>query len=533
MKTPITLLLCAAILTTAFGQGDFSWAISDNYSAQHDNYCFDLAIDSDNNLLSVGRSSKSSGSDNQLIVYKHNSDGGLIWKTTFNYTQYIGDAEIEVTTNHDIAVVASFRGDITVGSETYTATNSQEDILVAKLDSSGAVLWSAHDGRTDGGEGVEGLTMDGNGNVYYAGKYSPFTTYVGTDTLTNGPGAFLAKYDATGTYQWHMYSSVGIESVAASSSSIYVYGNTSPAGFNTVGDSVFTSTDYGSYIAKLGFDGTLENLQFEHDNACREIIVTSDDRVFTTGFFNTAGAVIAGDTLSPVTASIDSYVGRYDLDLNPNGAYQISATGFTNGYDIAASSNGHYVVLGQFAGELTFAGNTITDASGFSHQVFVLEFDASDNPVEIYHVAGQPATTATEIEEAAISAGTNDDFYINGYLKGKANFGTIEVNPGGNQIHMWLAQIGEAGALGIKQTSNMQVDFEVFPNPFSNQLNVEFDQASEGKIQLIDITGRVVHTQAFKGQRINISVDHLSPGNYFIDIRTKSGVRTTQQVVVI
>ena len=48
MKNIYLLFFALTIGTVHQAQGDFTWAIFDNYTAQHDNYCFDLAMDSEN-----------------------------------------------------------------------------------------------------------------------------------------------------------------------------------------------------------------------------------------------------------------------------------------------------------------------------------------------------------------------------------------------------------------------------------------------------------------------------------------------------
>ena len=44
MKNIYLLFFALTIGTVHQAQGDFTWAIFDNYTAQHDNYCFDLAL---------------------------------------------------------------------------------------------------------------------------------------------------------------------------------------------------------------------------------------------------------------------------------------------------------------------------------------------------------------------------------------------------------------------------------------------------------------------------------------------------------
>lgn len=507
-------------------QGDFSWAIYDNYTPQHDNYIFDLDIDADNNLISVGRSSKSSGSDNQLIIYKHDSDGNEVWQTTFNYSQYLMDAQVKVSQSYDIVVTAAFRGDLTIGSTVYNAANQQEDIAIIKMDKDGAVLWTAHDGRSDAQERSYTLAVDGNGNVYYGAYHQGFNTYIGTDTLTGGGQTFIASYDVDGNYRWVSLCSKGLKSIDVDGTHIYAYG-TYGSGFNSFADSSISATT-DVFIARFDLNGNFVSVANEDEVVPKHIMV-DDSRVYTTGLF-TSAASVGGATLTPAN-SVDSYIGYYGLDLSAQSAYHVTAGDYSNGVALAKSSNGHYCLMGNHGGDVTFAGTTI-NASGFSHNVYVLEFDASDNEVEIYGVIGESASTATEIEEAALCAGSNDDFYINGYLKGKGLFGTQSVDPGGNHYHMWLAQIGEAGATGIEDITVEKVEMKVYPNPFSHQVNIAFDRHVKGDLVLLDLSGRVVMQRTVTRQQETLQVGHLTPGSYYLNVTLKSGERFMEQVMV-
>lgn len=526
MKRLYPLLFCLTALSYVQAQGDFTWAIFDNYTAQHDNYCFDLAMDSENNLISVGRSSKSSGTDNQAVVYKHDSDGNEVWQTTFNYTQYLHDAQVCIAANNDIVIALNFRGDLTVGS---TVLSGYDDIAIIKIDKDGAVLWSAHDGRTAGGESAYAITIDDNDNVYYAGGHIPYKTYIGTDSIIGGGQTFIACYDGNGVYQWVKLCSKGLRSLDHSSTHLYAFGSTG-SGVNNFGDSAITSGLSDAFLAKFDFSGNLIEITGEDEVVPKALMVTND-RVMTTGFF-TSTATIAGNSVTPVN-NIDSYIGYYDLDLSGMSYYQVSATDYTNGVRLVESNLGHYCLLGNHAGDVTFAGSTLV-GSGFSHNVFVLEFDENDNEIEGYGIYGVAASTATEIEEAGIAAGTNNDFYINGYLKGRGTFGTLDINPGGNNIHMWLAQIGEAGALAtndLKATDKNTIT--IYPNPFSDEVHLTFDYPIKGSVNLMDVSGRVVLSKHFEGRQHTLLVDYLTSGIYILSVSTTNGEKYVEQVVVM
>jgi|GEM_PF-2427002 len=515
---------CSLLLSA---QGDFTWAIYDNYTAQHDNYIFDLASDGSTNLISVGRSSKSSGSDNHLVVYKHDSDGAEVWQKTFTYSQYLMDAQVITDASDNIIITASFRGDFTLGNHTYTATNSQEDIALFKLDEDGEVLWSVHDGRTAGQERAYALTQDADGHIYYGAYHQAFKTYIGNDSLTGGGQTFIASYESDGTFRWVKQCSKGLADMAALGTDIYVFGHTG-SGYNYFGDSaVIPLAD--AYIARFSQSGVLNAYQ-EEDEVVPKGLMVDDNRVYTTGFF-TSTAVVADSSLTP-NNTVDSYIGYYDRDLQSEKAYQVDVSDYSNGFKLVQSSAGNYALMGNHNGTVRFAGDSIT-GSGFSHNVYVLEFDENDAEVAIYGVVGEAASTATEVEEAGLAAGSNNDFYINGYLKGKGVFGTQDVDPGGNKYHAWLAQIGEAGQVtSTDESIEPGVQFTVYPNPFQHQLNVALSQNATGRIDLYDASGRIVLQQRVDGSITVMQVGHLQPGSYFLHVTLSDGSHHSEQVLV-
>lgn len=64
----------------------------------------------------------------------------------------------------------------------------------------------------------------------------------------------------------------------------------------------------------------------------------------------------------------------------------------------------------------------------------------------------------------------------------------------------------------------------VHPNPASTHINIEIDDYSltaNYSIQIVSLLGQEVFNQTFKATNINIDINDLSSGVYFIYIRKK------------
>ena len=93
-------------------------------------------------------------------------------------------------------------------------------------------------------------------------------------------------------------------------------------------------------------------------------------------------------------------------------------------------------------------------------------------------------------------------------------------------------QYGEPN--GVKVNTKVQTDILVYPNPTAGLLMIESQDGNISKLQIIDITGRVVHQFENKANDNITSIDlsRESKGIYFLKIENIKGNISTQKVVV-
>ena len=74
--------------------------------------------------------------------------------------------------------------------------------------------------------------------------------------------------------------------------------------------------------------------------------------------------------------------------------------------------------------------------------------------------------------------------------------------------------------------------FTVYPNPAKSNISIEANFDSEQKIITIqDICGRTIIESSFNNN-ININIESLNSGTYFINIISKDGKRFIKQVII-
>jgi hypothetical protein len=89
-------------------------------------------------------------------------------------------------------------------------------------------------------------------------------------------------------------------------------------------------------------------------------------------------------------------------------------------------------------------------------------------------------------------------------------------------------------SVGIGQKMAQLTRVSVYPNPAKNEITLEADlNSSNARIELIDITGRVMVSEAFTSERITLSLSNIKNGIYFYQISDDKGqILSTNKFVV-
>jgi hypothetical protein len=106
----------------------------------------------------------------------------------------------------------------------------------------------------------------------------------------------------------------------------------------------------------------------------------------------------------------------------------------------------------------------------------------------------------------------------------------------GNGIYEMLCGTGEGGLKYYTRTSNTPVglttasnynsaSFKAFPNPANSQLNIEFNKAVSGPLELIDVSGRSIFHSLIESQRQEqLNTQSLEQGIYILKFSSNDGV---------
>lgn len=195
----------------------------------------DIAIDSSNNIYVGG----SGGSPGDIYVAKYNTSGTLIWQKNISRGSNYYEAcnAIAVDTSGDV-YIAGFSND---------GNSSSDHPYVLKLNSSGAFQWSRYFGNYNTDESrVESVTTDRFNNVYIVGM---------DKTNNSNRDVLIAKMNSSGTVQWKRSFGINGENLAGysiktdSKDNIVVGGD-----IYITGSGGYGVRDY--FLARLLSDGT-------------------------------------------------------------------------------------------------------------------------------------------------------------------------------------------------------------------------------------------------------------------------------------
>lgn len=169
-----------------------------------------VAIDGQGNIYVTGLSTENWGSPINPFVFgydtfvaKLSSSGELIWNTFLNSNDSGYDGGIAVNSNGDIFVIgASF---LSWGTPVRAFAGSS-DVFVAKLSNSGYLAWNTFLGSDSFGDDGHGVAADSSGNVYAVGNSS--FSWGSPIMPISSPGSydgFVAKLDGTGHLLWNTF----------------------------------------------------------------------------------------------------------------------------------------------------------------------------------------------------------------------------------------------------------------------------------------------------------------------------------------
>lgn len=316
------------------------------------------------------------------------------------------------------------------------------DAFLAKYDPSGNLLWAKHIEGSTMPIYIQDMAVDGQGAVYLTGYFGgtvDFDPGVGVSSLTaTGPfDIFLAKFDATGSFQWaHSFGGptvdfgYGIATDAADNVIITGYFLVSADFDPSVNTAMLTSMSGSpdAFVAKYNSSGAYlwamnlgSGTSQDQGNA---VAVDDQDNIFVSGFFggttdfdpstNTANITSAGAS--------DMFIAKYTAAGNYVWAIGGGGSAGDAGEDVHLDAQGNVYLTGTFQGTAQFdpGGTAPSLVSAGNKDVFVAKY--SNNGTFRWSLA----TGGTALDEGtSITTDTLGHVFTTGSFEGSAGFDPI------------------------------------------------------------------------------------------------------------
>ncbi len=545
---PFCLKFCIALWFTLISSFAAVQAQSWEWGRQGGSADFDygtsIATDASGNLFvlgsfqgfcSFGATNIFSRGFDDILIAKYNSVGALLWLKTIGSSGFDSGNGIVVDPAGSVYITGSVSDSAYFDTQIVTTASASDDIFLAKYDGNGSLIWV----RTAGGQFSDyasAIATDNTGNVFITGGFSDVATFATNVTVTAAgfDDAFAAAYNTVGALIW----------VRQAGGTEYDFGTaikTDPAG-NVYVSGVFDGTGvFGTFtITTSGFD---------------DIFLLKYDNIGTLAWAKRAGGA---NYDSPNAMAVDntgsiyltgSFIGTAFFDSQP-----ISSAGNDDMFVVKYNANGNIVWMqsgggGDFDGgygiafdnngKLYVCGGFSGTATFNANSVTSVSGLLEDIFIARYDLTGN-------IDWVKRAGGANSDLaygmvcdaagnaYVTGNFYNNINFGNPLVSNGSSDF--FLAKFNPL-LVGIADMGALGVSFRIYPNPIvaGGVLAIEHAVGEINQLQLVDALGRIV-TQVKLNSGLTLSYMSLNetmPGIYFVRVISTDGSTVNSGKVVV
>ncbi|MCX6258132.1 MAG: T9SS type A sorting domain-containing protein [Bacteroidia bacterium] len=466
---------------------------------------------------------------NDIFLVKYDAGGNVLWAKSAGGTDQDIANSLAVDASGNIIVAGWFQSStIIFGTDTLT-NEGQKDIFLAKYSTNGNILWARTAGGT-GADEASSVATDASGNIIVAGWFQSPSIIFGADTLTNMgvEDIILAKYDTNGIILWvKRAGGTGFDEAASVTSdavgNIYVAGDF--LGTNVIfgTDTIMNDCAENIFLAKYDDNGNVLWVK----NAC----VTGNEKATSVAVDVSGNIYLAGNFLCPTIAfgsviltnpgGDNIFIVKYDL--NGNVIWANNAYGFISGVasSVAADASGNSFLTGNFnSSTIAFGSDTLTNEG--HHNIFLTKYDANGNDLWAKSAGG----TSDDFAFSVAADASGNAIMVGSFSSPTITFGSISLtniltNPDslGTRSDMFIANLGTSN--GIMEFGNL-LDISVYPNPAKE--NIEIKAPSQVVIRIFNIQGQMIKAIHNDIIKISVNVSDLPGGVYIIKVLTDKGV---------
>jgi hypothetical protein len=384
--------------------------------------------------VDFGGGAFTSSGDARIFLVKLDPTGAHLWSRAFDVPAATVTG-IVVDANDEVALAGYFLGVVDFGGGALSALDG-EDVFVAKLDASGAHLWSKSFSGV-GDQAASGIAVDANDNLLVAGTFAGSVDFGGgTLASAGGQDIFVASLDPTGGYRWaKRFGDAGDQQAASiavnQTGGIFITGAMSGT-VDFGGGPLASAGGQDIFVANLDTSGGYVWARRFGDASSQQstsVATGTDGSVFLTGA--STGVTDFGGPCAALTSAggQDVFVAKLDTTGSCVWADRFGGTGDQQGASIAVHAGGEAVITGAMTGQADFGDGPLASAGG--RDVFCAKLDAAGG-----YLWAKRFGDATAQSGVAVAIDSASNTFVAGNFNGSVDFGanTLLTSAGGQDV---------------------------------------------------------------------------------------------------
>jgi len=274
------------------------------------------------------------------------------------------------------------------------------DVFTAKYDSAAAIIWAKTVRGASSNDGASSIAVDASGNAYITGNFQSDTLFFDADTVTTTLGnqdIFIARYNTSGNVIWAK--GIGGNNpdypqniMATPDYKVYVTGNFQSDTIAFDNDTLLNTSLTGNlFVAQYDTSGTADWAVSAHGSAYVQgngVVADGNGACYVAGYFTGTNLDFGSTTLTNVTQNADVFVAKLSSDY-PTGISETNI--FSNSVLVYPNpASGHFfisspTVLQNASLKIQNAfGQMVFEKSNINGNTF--QFDISSCAVGIYFI---------------------------------------------------------------------------------------------------------------------------------------------------
>ena len=453
------------------------------------------------------------GNEN-IFVCKYDFAGNVIWAVSAGGSNQDVPMSIITDSECNVYVTGFYNQNISFGDTSFIVPENDQ-VFLAKYDSSGVFQWAAHGGSNSQNWG-KSIIVDSEDNIYIAGNIGANATF-GDTTVLASYSFFIAKYSNDGDLLKIISSEshADINAICCDQNN-YIYAT---GGFNGElslnGNTVNNdNTNNDFFVAR--FNPSLENLWIFDAGADltengTSICVDNNNEICFTYLFEEFTSLNGNDYYS--NGDNDLMLGKMGSEGNLIWNEQLGGTNLWHDKTLVVDQQNNIYLAGSFYGTDFFGGNAFTSQG--NSDLFIIKYNQSGEYQWLLPGGG---------EFQDIGGGILVDDYFNMYFTGHFNspmeIGGIELIGSGG-LDYFLCKI--ANIVGVSKEKTETV-ISVFPNPTNGLATIKSLPSEKPLIvTLFDLQGKELKSIKTNGDQIKLNLNDYKTGIYLLKIDNENG----------